>query len=128
LLTDRQATLHCVLPRNSGSQLVLAATLASPVGTAQASRRVLIAQAPPAGKPAAIAPRIESFTVASPTVVAGAPLIVHYSTNAKSGQVWLIDETGRLWANASIFADGVTTLKVPQAAAGQKMRVVLHAR
>jgi hypothetical protein len=128
LLTDRQGTLHFVLPRNSGSQLVLAATLASPLGTAQASRRVLIAQAPPAAKPAAIAPRIESFTVASPTVVAGAPLVVHYSTNAKSGQVWLIDETGRLWASAPLFADGVTTLKVPQGAAGQKMRVVLHAR
>ncbi len=128
LLTDRQGTLHFVLPGNSGSQIVLAATLASPLGTAQASRRVLIAQAPPAAKPAAIAPRIESFTVASPTVVAGAPLVVHYSTNAKSGQVWLIDETGRLWATASLFADGASTLKVPQAAAGQKMRVVLHAR
>ncbi len=128
LLTDRQGTLHFVLPRNSGSQLVLAATLASPFGTAQASRLVLIAQAAPAAKPAAIAPRIESFTVASPTVVAGAPLVVHYSTNAQSGQVWLIDETGRLWASAALFADGTTTLKVPQGAAGQKMRVVLHAR
>jgi len=128
LLTERQGTLHFVLPRNSGSQLVLAATLASPLGTAQASRRVLIAQAPPAAKPAALAPRIESFTVASSSIVAGAPLVVHYSTNAKSGQVWLIDETGRLWARAPIFADGATTLKVPQSAAGQKMRVVLHAR
>jgi len=129
LLTDRQGTLHFVLPRNSGSQLVLAATLASPLGTAQASRRVLIAQAPPpAAKRTAPAPRIESFTVASPTVVAGAPLVVHYTTNAKAGQVWLIDETGRLWATADLFADGVSTLKVPQGAAGQKMRVVLHAR
>jgi hypothetical protein len=128
LLTDRQGTLHFVLPRNSGSQLVLAATLASPLGTARALRRVAIAQAPSAAKPIAAAPRIESFTVASPSVVAGAPLVVHYSTNAKSGQVWLIDETGRLWASASLFADGTSTLKVPQAAAGQKMRVVLHAR
>ncbi len=128
LLTGRQGTLHFVLPRNAGSQLVLAATLASPLGTAQASRRVLIAQAPPAAKPLALAPRIESFTVTSPSIVAGDPLVVHYTTNAKSGQVWLIDETGRLWASAPIFADGVTTLKVPQGAAGQKMRVVLHAR
>ncbi len=129
LLKDRQGTLHFVLPRNSGTQLVLAATLASPLGTAQASRRVLIAQAPaPVTAVAAIAPRIESFTVASPSIVAGAPLVVHYTTNAKSGQVWLIDETGRLWASAALFADGVTTLKVPQGAAGQKMRVVLHAR
>lgn len=128
LLTDRQGTLHFVLPRNSGSQLVLAATLASPLGTAQASRRVLIAQAPPAAKPAAAAPRIESFTIASPSIVAGAPLVMHYSTNASAGQVWLIDETGRLWASAPLFAGGTTTLKIPQAAAGQKMRVVLHAR
>ena len=55
-------------------------------------------------------------------------MVVHYATNAKSGQVWLIDETGRLWASAELFADGASTLKVPQAAAGQKMRVVLHAR
>lgn len=128
LLSQRQGTLHFVLPRNSGSTLVLAATLASPLGTAQASRRVLIAQAPAAAKPAAPAPRIESFTVASTAVVAGAPLVVHYTTNAKFGEVWLIDETGRLWATAPLFADGASTLKVPQAAAGQKMRVVLHAR
>ncbi len=128
LLTAHQGTLHFVLPRNSGTQLVLAATLASPLGKAQASRRVLIAQAPPVAKTVAAAPRIESFTVASPSIVAGAPLVVHYSTNAKSGQIWLIDEAGRLWASAALFADGVTTLKVPQAAAGQKMRVVLHAR
>lgn len=129
LLTERQGTLHFVLPRNSGSQLVLAATLAGPLGSSQMSRRVLIAQAPAAvAKTALPPPRIDSFTIASSAAVAGDPLIVHYSTNAKSGEVWLIDETGRLWASAQLFADGSSTLKVPQAAAGQKMRVVLHAR
>lgn len=129
LLTQRQGTLHFVLPRNSGTQLVLATTLAGPLGTAQASRRMSIAQAPPVLAKSLLAPpRIESFTIASAPVVAGDPLVVHYTTNAKSGQVWLIDETGRLWASAELFADGVSSLKVPQAAAGQKMRVVLHAR
>jgi len=129
LLTARQGTLHFALPRNSGSQLVLAASLAGPLGTAQTSRRVLIAQPPPSSvKAAAAAPRIESFTVLTQPVRAGSPLQVHYTTNARSGQVWLLDETGRLWASAPLFADGVTTLKVPQGAAGQKMRVVLHAR
>jgi hypothetical protein len=129
LLTQRQGTLHFALPRNSGSQLVLAANLAGPLGTAQTSRRVVIDQAPPpktANTP--VPPRIESFTIVSPVVRAGSPLQVHYSTNASSGQVWLIDETGRLWASAALFADGTSTLKVPQAAAGQKMRVVLHVR
>jgi hypothetical protein len=129
LLTQRQGTLHFALPRNSGSQLVLAANLAGPLGTVQTSRRVVIDEALPvktAKTP--VPPRIESFTIVSPLVRAGSPLQVHYSTNASSGQVWLIDETGRLWASAALFADGTSTLKVPQAAAGQKMRVVLHAR
>jgi hypothetical protein len=128
LLTARQGTLHFALPRDSGSQLVLAATLAGPLGVTQTSRRVLIAQPPIPVKTVAVAPRIESFTILTQPVRAGSPLQVHYTTNARSGQVWLIDETGRLWASAPLFADGVTTLKVPQGAAGQKMRVVLHAR
>jgi len=127
LLTARQGTLHFALPHNAGSQLVLAATLAGPLGVKQASRRVLIAQPPLEAKTVA-APRIESFTILTPLVRAGSPLQVHYTTSARSGQVWLIDETGRLWASAALFADGVTTLNVPQGAAGQKMRVVLHAR
>jgi hypothetical protein len=129
LLTQRNGTLHFVLPRNSGTQLLLAATLSGPLGTAQTARRVTIAQAaPPVAKTAALPPKIVSFAITSPAVVAGEPLHVHYSTNATFGQVWLLDETGRLWASAPLFADGSSTLNVPQAAAGQKMRVVLHAR
>jgi hypothetical protein len=51
-----------------------------------------------------------------------------YSTNARDGEIWLIDDTGRLWARAPISIGGDTLLKVPQGAAGMQMRAVLHAR
>jgi hypothetical protein len=126
LLTQGQGTLHFSVPRDAGADLVLAANVSGPLGAEHLARHIVLA--PPAAKPAAAAPRIDEFTIVTPQIRAGAPLQVHYSTNATAGQVWLIDETGRLWAKVPISADGTSELKVPQGAAGHKVRVVLHAR
>lgn len=127
LLTQRAGTLHFVLPKNSGAHLTLAATLTGPLGSAQQSRKILIASAPVVAlKPNA--PRISDFTILTSAPRAGSPLQVHYATNAISGDVWLLDDTGRLWASTAIAADGNSTLKIPESAGGRQMRVVLHAR
>lgn len=129
LLHDPAGTLHFTLPKNAGSNLTLAATITGPLGSAQTSRRILITSAPTAviaRKPDA--PKITDFTIVSPAVHAGAPLQVHYTTNATAGDVWLLDDTGRLWANVPISADGNSALKIPDGAGGRQMRVVLHAR
>jgi hypothetical protein len=127
LLTQGQGTLHFSVPRNAGADLVLAASVSGPLGAEHLARRIILAPQA-AAKPAVAAPRIDEFTIVTPQIRAGAPLQVHYSTNATAGQVWLLDETGRLWANVPISLDGTSVLKVPQGAAGHKMRVVLHAR
>ena len=72
--------------------------------------------------------RISEFAVATPIVHAGARMRFKYTTDAREGEIWLIDEAGRLWARAPISPYGETMLKVPQGAAGKQMRAVLHAR
>jgi len=130
LLTQRQGTLHFAVPRNAGAEIVLAAHLSGPLGTMQTSRRILLGSNPASLKrlrsddPA----RIDELAVASPLIQAGSPLTVRYTTNASSGQLWAIDDAGRLWATAALSQDGSTVMNIPQAAAGRKMRVVLHAR
>lgn len=126
LLTPGQGTLHFSVPRNAGTDLILAANVSGPLGAEHLARHIVLA--PLAAKSVAAAPRIDEFTIVTPQIRAGVPLQVHYSTNAKSGQVWLIDETGRLWAKVPISVTGSSDLQVPQGAAGHKMRVVLHAR
>jgi hypothetical protein len=127
LLSQGQGTLHFSVPRDAGTELVLAANVYGPLGAQHLARHIVLA-APAAAKPVAAAPRIDEFTILTPQIRAGAALQVHYSTNATSGQVWLLDEAGRLWAKVPISSDGTSELKVPQGAAGHKMRVVLHAR
>jgi len=128
LLTQTQGTLHFSVPRDAGAEVVLAASVAGPLGADHLARHIVLLAAPAQNATKPAAPRIEEFTITTPSVRAGSPLQVHYTTNASSGQVWLIDETGQLWAKVPISADGTSVLKVPQAAAGHKMRVVLHAR
>jgi hypothetical protein len=92
-------------------------------------QRIAIAPAS-AQKPknASTAPHVSEFAVATPVVRAGSDMTFRYTTDAQTGEIWLLDEAGRLWARAPISPYGETTLKVPQGAAGRQMRAVLHAR
>lgn len=129
LLTAHQGTLHFTVPSAAGSNVVLSVNVAGPFGRQARSQNILIAATAHKAKPAVLsAPHISEFAVATPVVHAGADVKFTYTTDARDGEVWLLDDGGRLWARAPITAYGVTTMKIPQGAAGRQMRAVLHAR
>ena len=126
-----EGTLHFSVPASAGPDVQLSTIVSGPFGRIAQVRHIAIAAAPPARKPATgavAAPRISAFAISSTSVHAGDTLRVSYITNARDGEVWLIDDSGELWARQALSADGTTWLKVPPAAAGRQMRVVLHAR
>lgn len=129
LADAREGTLHFSIPATAGRDVTLSVRLSGPFGNREQVRRIAIAPvAPKHVAKAAVAPHISEFALATPVVRAGAPMQVRYVTDARSGDVWLLDDAGRLWARAPISTAGVTTLPVPQAAAGRSVRAVLHAR
>ena len=130
LLKSHEGTLHFNVPNAAGSNLVLSVDVAGPFGRQKRTEKIAIAT-PAAAKlktATLAAPRISEFAVATAVVRAGANARFKYTTDAREGEIWLIDDTGRLWARAPISAYGETTLRVPQGAAGREMRAVLHAR
>lgn len=121
-------TLHFNVPPSAGRNVVLVVDVAGPFGTKSTSRRIRIAgRAPSSAIAAPAAPRISEFAVVTPVVHANGELIVRYVTDARDGEIWLIDEAGRLWARAPINRYGRTTLDLPQGTAGRQIRAVLHA-
>jgi hypothetical protein len=71
---------------------------------------------------------IENLAVSPSPATAGQDLTVRYATKAQTGDVWLLDTSGATWAHEQLSLSGTTVLKIPQAAAGREMRVVLHAQ
>ena len=132
LVKAHEGTLHFCVPPTAGPNVVLSVNVAGPFGTQGRTERIAIAGAlgAPARKTrsAPSAPHVSEFAVATPVVHAGADMTFTYTTDAKNGEVWLIDDAGRLWARGPITPYGQTKLKVPQGAAGRQMRAVLHAR
>jgi hypothetical protein len=130
LLKSHEGTLHFSVPAAAGSNVLLSVAVAGPFGKQTRTKRIAIA-ATPAAKPKASpasAPRISEFSIDTPIVRAGADARFKYTTDAREGDIWLIDDAGRLWARAAISPYGETTLNVPQGAAGRQLRAVLHAR
>lgn len=130
LLTSHQGTLHFAVPPAAGSKLLLSVVIDGPFGRQIRSATIAIANAAPKAKnvTGAAPPRIGEFAVATPSVRAGEAVRFTYTTDARGGDIWLLDDAGRLWARAPISPYGETTLTVPQGAAGRQMRAVLHAR
>ncbi|HKU68600.1 MAG TPA: hypothetical protein VJP85_12560 [Candidatus Baltobacteraceae bacterium] len=130
LLKSHEGTLHFTVPPTAGPNVVLSVDVQGPFGRQSRSQKIAIsgnaAQKPRAL--AATAPRISEFAVATPIVRAGSSMKLTYTTDARDGEIWLIDDAGRLWARAAISPYGTTTLEVPQGAAGRQMRAVMHAR
>ncbi|HEV3152332.1 MAG TPA: hypothetical protein VGZ02_00855 [Candidatus Baltobacteraceae bacterium] len=132
LLRDREGTIHFAVPPSAGSDMTLSVNVTGPLGRISTVRQIAIVAPPPVHKsPAvsAVVPRISAFAVATPNVRAGELMRVTYITNAHDGEIWLIDENGQLWAREVIAPQtGETDFKIPQAAAGKQLHVVLHAR
>ena len=130
LRTEHQGTLHFQVPAAAGRDVVLGVTVAGPFGKQRSAQRIAIAGAPPrAAKPARTQPpRIGEFVVATPVVHAGGKLQLAYVTNAPSGEIWLVDEAGRLWASAPMDTSGTATMTVPHGTSGRKLRALLRVR
>jgi hypothetical protein len=131
LVDAHHGTLHFDVPPTAGPNVVLSVDITGPFGRQSSTRRIAIAgasaqhKAPVQSAPAA--PRVSEFALSTPIVRAGSDVKLTYTTNAREGEIWLIDDAGRLWARAPITAYGETTIRVPQGAAGRQMRAVLHA-
>lgn len=130
LVNAHEGTLHFSVPSAAGSNLVLSVDVAGPFGRQRRTERIAIAGSTPhkAAQKLLSAPRVSAFAIATPIVRAGADMTFTYTTDARDGEIWLLDEGGRLYARAPLTPYGQTTLKVPQSAAGREMRAVLHAR
>ncbi len=136
LLSAHQGTLRFNVPTSAGSAMVLNVSVVGPFGVRSKKQNIEIAGVAPRhvamrrdlqkGQPQS--PAISEFALTTPQVHAGGTVSFSYATNAQDGEIWLIDDTGRLWAKGSITADGHTTLDVPQGAAGRQLRAVMHAR
>lgn len=130
LAVAHQGTLRFNVPAAAGREVALSVAVQGPFGLQSRVQRILITPPSPAiaRPPTVQPPRITSFALLSPVVHAGGTLSLGYVTNAQRGDIWLIDESGRLWARAPITPDGHTTIALPQGTAGLPMRAVLHAR
>lgn len=129
-LADRSGVLTLRIPNDgAGSPYRLHLRMRNAFSSAQAGAS--IAAVVPQGRKAARAPSagaiIANLSVMPSPAFAGKDLSVRYATRAASGDVWLLDASGAAWAHEPLSLAGETRLPVPQAAAGQDMRVVLHA-
>ncbi len=131
LVREHEGTLHFTVPSAAGRDVLLAVNVAGPFGSRSAMQHIAVTPSAPRHTSSAgqSAPRISEFAVITSAVHANGVLKLSYTTtDARDGEIWLIDDAGRLWARAPISSQGETTIAVPQGAAGRSMRAVLHAR
>ncbi|HEV3139726.1 MAG TPA: PPC domain-containing protein, partial [Vicinamibacterales bacterium] len=135
LTRDREGTLKFAVPSAAGTALTLDVAVAGPFGQRSAVERIGIDAAALNSQKKTIAaagssqpPRISEFAIETPSVHAGGTIAFTYSTNAPSGDIWLVDDSGRLWASTPIDASGKAALTVPQGAAGRQLRAVMRAK
>ena len=128
-LVDRSGILRLKIPSyGAGAPYALNVRMRNAFATAQQAQTIG-AIVPATPKPAPVAaPQISELSVTPSAPAAGAKIMVQYATNARAGDVWLVDGQGRTWASAPLSPRGETAFTVPQAAAGRDMRVVLHAK
>lgn len=134
LTHDREGTLKFTVPNAAGTALTLNVAVAGPFGQRSTTERIgidaaaALSQKKAAASNASQPPRISEFAIKTPSVHAGAAIAFAYATDAASGDIWLIDDSGRLWASTPIDASGEASLTVPQGAAGRQLRAVMRAK
>lgn len=131
-LGTSDGVLTLPIPANgAGSPYVLRIHKRNVLADQQATATIVaIADRAPMKKPSAAAPQqplIGDVSVTPSSVLAGATLTVSYASQAKTGDVYLVDQYGRTWSHAPLAAGGLSMIHVPQSAAGRDMRVVLYA-
>ena len=111
----------------AGSLALAAATFAVQHATHATPAALVHSSAPTAAvaKPAApIAPPANVLRVGASRVIAGSTLRIAYTPNAR-GDVWLLDQHGRIWGHDKTNARGHSSLAIPENAAGRDLRVVV---
>lgn len=128
-LVDRSGVVRLKIPSyGGGAPYALHVRMRNAfVGTQQAETIGAIVPATPKPAPPA-SPQISELAVSPSTVHAGDKIMVQYASNARAGDVWLLDSSGRTWASAALSASGETALAIPQSAGGRDLRVVVHAK
>lgn len=129
-LVDRSSVIRLDVPqRGAGAPYALHVRMRNAFTSAQGAATIA-AIVPATPKPQAVAapPQIAEVSVHPSTVQAGQKIMVQYAVNTRTGNVWLVDMSGRTWASGPLTSTGATTLDVPSGAAGRAMRVVVHAQ
>lgn len=129
-LSSQSDVLKLRIPQDGvGAPYTLHVRMRNPLSKAESTTSIAAVAAHKAKvvAPVADAVRIENLAVSPSPAVAGTNLLVRYATTAQSGDVWLLDTSGATWAHEQLSVTGTTQLRVPQAAAGKEMHVVLHA-
>jgi len=74
-----------------------------------------------------LAPAVNGLALDQTDAVAGKPLLVRYSTNAKKGEVRASDVNGTVWARAPLSTGGVSALNIPAFSHDRELRVQVTA-
>ena len=129
-LADRAAVLRLqVPPRGAGAPYALHVQVRNAFTSAVQTQTIgAVVPATPKPKPSGADPQISEVSVRPSAVQAGRKIMVQYATSAPGGTVWLLDTSGRTWASAPLSRSGASALRVPDAAAGRQMRVVVDAQ
>ena len=118
--------IHFTIPARTRGEVLVDASAQRFFVTAERSAAIAVRPIPPKVRAQPAVPVVHSFEIVG-AARAGGTLTVRYRTDAKSGEVWLLDDAGRLWASAPLAATGSNALAIPAAAAGRQMRAVLRA-
>ncbi len=96
-----------------------------PFGSATAERPIVIVTP----RPAAMPPRIISFTVDRAAVADGTPVTVRYRVNADSGDVLAVDAQGTIWAQSAVRGNsGSVDLNLPRFGTNKELQIRLVVR
>lgn len=130
-LSSQSEVLKLQIPQDGvGAPYTLHVRIRNPFSKAERTANIaaVVPRKPKAAAQTAAGALIDNLAVSPSPVVAGTDLLVRYATRAQSGDVWLLDTSGATWAHEALSLGGSTRVRIPQAAAGKEMRVVLHAQ
>lgn len=134
MLDARSGSLHVGVPASE----TLRVQIDGPLGSVSRTSHVTAVFAPRNATHAAAAriaapardtnaPLISDLSVAPSQIRAGSVIRVNATTRATSGEVWLVDDAGTLWAKKALNTGAATWMTIPDNAGGRELRVVVRA-
>lgn len=125
-LQSGTSSTRITTPRVTSQSLFTVRVASSgPFGSASTERPIVIVTP----RPAAMPPRIISFTVDRAAVADGAPVTVRYRVNADSGDILAVDAQGTIWAQSAVHGNsGTVDLNLPRFGANKELQIRLVVR